>query len=422
MEDFLERLLIWLQSQTIKLLLLAVALLLIWGVFAPVGTLVWWLSQSAENLGLKKNQAKNLPSGEGSINIAKSRKINCYIIFLPGIGDFSADELTPGEEFFLNRLVEKHPNCVAVSDVFPYSAANKDLAGERLLAPLWGAVENAPRWLEIADILIKIRNLWRLAISADERYRPIYNQGIATSVIERMNAVHPIPQSPQQRLKLILIGTSGGAQIALGAASYLDEWLNAQLIVVSVGGSFDGETGFAEAEHVYHLQGSQDWVEDISSIVFPAHWALTVGSPINQARQQGRFTVLNSGLHAHSGSQGYFGTANVNGSRTKYVDLTLDKVNQLPIWSAATDAAPDFVPDAATDFVPDETDGFSVQTENLSVTSVMPQAIRCQAIRCRLSYQCANRTLWRWILPTTNDLPVRVGWVIPPSCRVRNQC
>jgi hypothetical protein len=41
------------------------------------------------------------------------------------------------------------------------------------------------------------------------------------------------------------------------------------------------------------------------------------------------------------------------------------------------DAAPDFVADAAPDFVADETDGLSVPTENLSVTSVMPQAIRC---------------------------------------------
>jgi pimeloyl-ACP methyl ester carboxylesterase len=318
---------------TAKLLILAGVILLVWGTFAPVGTLVWWLSQSAESLGLKSNQNKKLLSGDRSSRVAKSANIDCYIIYLSGVGDFSANQLTPGEEIFLNRLVQLHPNCVAVSDVFPYSAANEGLGGQRLLAPLWRAAENADGWLSNADILIKIRNLWRFAISADERYGEVYNLGIANAIIDRMNAAHPIPKYPKERLKVILIGTSGGVQVALGAASYLDQWLNARLIVVSVGGSFDGETGFESVDHVYHLQGSRDWVEDITSIVFASRWPITVASPFNQARQLGRYTVINTGPHAHDGAEGYFGTALVGESQTKYVELTLKKVNQLPIWS-----------------------------------------------------------------------------------------
>ena len=116
-----------LRSETLKLLILAGVLLLLWGTLSPVGTLVWWLSQSAETLGLKKNPSQNLLSGDNSKTAVSTTKINCYIIFLPGVGDFSANELTPGEEFFLNRLVQLHPNCVVVSDVFPYSAANESL-------------------------------------------------------------------------------------------------------------------------------------------------------------------------------------------------------------------------------------------------------------------------------------------------------
>jgi len=50
-------------------------------------------------------------------------------------------------------------------------------------------------------------------------------------------------KSARQPLKLILIGTSGGGQVALGATEYLDEWLDAQIIVVSVGGVFNGING-----------------------------------------------------------------------------------------------------------------------------------------------------------------------------------
>jgi hypothetical protein len=333
MLKFIQWVLLQLRSDTLKLLTLAGVLLLIWGTFAPVGTLVWWMNQSAETLGFKKSYIQHLLRNDRSTKVAQSVNIDCYIVFLPGVGDFSANQLTKGEEFLLNRLVQLHPNCVQVSDVFPYSVTDKSLGGQRLLAPLWRAAENADGWLDNADVLIKIRNLWRFAISADARYGPIYNRGIATTVIRRMNAAYPLKTMTHQPVKLILIGTSGGVQVALGAASYLDQWLKPELIVVSIGGDFDGNTGFEEVDHVYHLHGQRDWIEDISRIVFPSRWPWTVGSPFNQACQQGRYTVLVSGPHTHTGPQGYFGTTLVKGSNTTYVQLTLQKVNQLPIWS-----------------------------------------------------------------------------------------
>ncbi|MBD2243525.1 hypothetical protein [Nostoc sp. FACHB-888] len=327
------QILLWLQSGTLRLLVLAGIILLAWGTFAPVGTLVWWLSQSSESLGIKKNLTKKLPRDNPLLEVDKSRNIDCYIVFLPGVGDFSANQLTPGEEFFLNKLEQIHRNCVTVRDVFPYSAANESLGGQRLLAPLWSAAEKADGLFSNTDVLIKIRNLWRFAISADDRYGHIYNLGIANAIVDRMNAVYSLSKRPKQGLKIILVGTSGGVQVALGAVSYLDQWLNAQLIVVSIGGDFDGEKGFDKVDHVYQLVGSRDWIEDISKIVFASRWPITVGSPFNQARLQGRYTVMQTGPHAHSGSQGYFGTTAIGQSQTTYVELTFEKVNNLPIWS-----------------------------------------------------------------------------------------
>jgi hypothetical protein len=327
------QILLWLQSGTLRLLVLAGIILLAWGTFAPVGTLVWWLSQSSESLGIKKNLTKKFPRDNPLLKVDKSRNIDCYIVFLPGVGDFSANQLTSGEEFFLNKLEQNHRNCVTVRDVFPYSAANESLGGQRLLAPLWSAAEKADGLFSNTDVLIKIRNLWRFAISADDRYGHIYNLGIANAIVDRMNAVYPLSKRPKQGLKMILVGTSGGVQVALGAVSDLDQWLNAQLIVVSIGGDFDGEKGFDKVDHVYQLVGSRDWIEDISQIVFASRWPITVGSPFNQARLQGRYTVMKTGPHAHSGSQGYFGTTKIGQSQTSYVELTFEKVNKLPIWS-----------------------------------------------------------------------------------------
>ncbi|MBD2459490.1 hypothetical protein H6G89_00390 [Oscillatoria sp. FACHB-1407] len=335
--NILWRTLLWLRGGTLKLLILAGVLLLIWGISSPVGTLVWWFSQEAERLGVTTELPTRSPPHLNPESITPSTtatNVSCYIIFLPGVGDFSANQLTPGEEFFLDRLVQLHPDCVTVSDVFPYSAANQSLgANQRLLAPFWDAIESAEGWLESFGVLIKIRNLWRFAISADDRYGVVYNQGIATAILERMHATHPISPNAPQPLRVILLGTSGGVQVSLGAARYLKQWLDPQLIVVSVGGVFDGNTGFDQVERVYHLQGKRDWVEDIGRIIFASRWHWVAGSPFNRARQQGRYSVLVTGPHTHDGEEGYFGLNWVNESQTTYVELTVAQVDQLPIWA-----------------------------------------------------------------------------------------
>ncbi|AFY56832.1 hypothetical protein Riv7116_4411 [Rivularia sp. PCC 7116] len=319
----------WLRGETLKLLIFAGILLIIWGIIAPVGTLSWWLSTGTQALGLDINPTPDLIKNN---HLAKPGNKNCYIIFLPGVGDFSANELTQGEEVFLNQLATLHPQCAIVDDVFPYSAANKSLGGQRFLAPVWRFASKEHGWLKNADVLIKIRNLWRFAISADNRYGSVYNLGIAKAIAERMNAASSINTASTQPIKIILIGTSGGAQVSLGAVEYLYKWLNTRLIVVSVGGSFDGETGFNQVEKVYHLRGSRDWVEDVTKIIFADRWSWMVNSPFIQAVRQKRYQIVETGSHTHDGKYGYFSTGKIDNTQTTYVGLLLEKVDWLPIW------------------------------------------------------------------------------------------
>lgn len=255
MLKWIERIVQEVSGSTFKLILSMGGFLLLWGIFAPVGTIVWWLNQNAETFGLPKasltedSQLKPIPNLPQS---ASASKIDCYIVFLPGIGNFSPDEIAPGEKYFIDRLAETHPNCVAVRDVFPYSVANRDLGSERLLQPLWKVAKENDELL--GSVLIPLRNLWRFAISSDYRYSSVYSMGIADTIVNRMNAAHPIGRS-KKPINLILISTSGGAQVALGATTYLAQWLNARLTVVSIGGAFDGRSGFDSAAHVYHFQG-----------------------------------------------------------------------------------------------------------------------------------------------------------------------
>ncbi len=161
----LVKLIFWLRGGSLKLLTIALIILLVWGTLSPVGTLIWWADEGVQLLGLKTNP--KVMSTSPNTSISKSSQLNCYIVFLPGVGDFSANQLTSGEELFLDSLIAAHPSCIAVSDVFPYSAANESLGGKRVLAPLWNFADRAQGWLAISNVVIKIRNLWRFAISAD---------------------------------------------------------------------------------------------------------------------------------------------------------------------------------------------------------------------------------------------------------------
>lgn len=326
----MRKLFSWLRNGGFTLILFAVALVLLWGTFAPVGTLVWWLDGGRDKLERRSKEIEALLNRDSNSE-EDAAENSCYIIFLTGIGDVSGEELSSGEEEFIDRLEQEQPQCVIVSDVFPYSAANQDVGGQQIFEFLWRVTEKAEGWLELTQYLLEFRNVWRMAISADDRYGRIYNPAIAVSIVERMEQQQSIPSSSQEPIKLILMGKSGGTQVALGAAPYLDEWLNADIYVISFGGVFDGNEGFDAVNHVYHLRGDRDWTENIGGIVFPSRWLWTVGSPYNRARREGRYTAYDSGPHQHSGDEGYFGQEIAEDDKT-YVELTIEQVNQLPIW------------------------------------------------------------------------------------------
>lgn len=341
MSSWISRIFHRLSGTTAKLILVMVGFLVLWGMLAPITTIVWWLNQTASSLGIETEEdekpevlqqadlQQTAEAGSPSSG-TNSSNINCYIVFLPGVGNFSPNEMDDGEEYFIEQLASHHDNCVAVKDVFPYSVTNQDLSKQNFLTPLWEAAKNSE--LFPGQLLIQVRNLWRFAISADERYGPVYNLSVARTIVDRMHATHPIASS-EQPINLILASTSGGTQVAMGASANLYNWLDeARIAVVSIGGTFEGRAGFDNASHVYHFYGDRDWVTALPRILFPARWSIVVGSPVNQAKREERYTVCNLGNSQHTGREGYFGSA-IAFNNTSYLEQTLRQVAQLPLWS-----------------------------------------------------------------------------------------
>jgi hypothetical protein len=332
MLNWFSKVLLWMRNGGFQLLIFAGFLLLIWGTFAPVGTVVWWLDRGAEKLEIRTRRLSQRFNYDQSDSDVPEAASHCYIVFLTGVGDTSADQLSSGEEAFLDSLEEQQPQCLTVRNVFPYSAGNQDIAGQQIFAFLENVAERADGWLELTQYLLELRNVWRMAISADNRYGFVYNQAIALSIAEQMENKQPIPSSPEEPIQLILMGTSGGVQVALAAAPYVNEWLPVEITIVSFGGVFDGNEGFDVAQHIYHFRGERDFIEKIGGIVFPARWRWTIGSPYNRARRQERYTVHSSGNHQHHGDEGYFGQEVAEEDGTTYLQLTLQQMEKLPIW------------------------------------------------------------------------------------------
>ncbi|MFQ4140411.1 hypothetical protein PGN35_029260 [Nodosilinea sp. PGN35] len=323
MKSLLQTLVARSLGDTSKLLTALGLFFLAWGTIAPISTLSWWL-RDGDRL---TQQRPELPAGA----ISGESGARCYLVFLAGVGNVADVDLAPGEDVFLNAMATAVPNCVVVRGVFPYSAVSDNVGSQPLFRWLWRLSDRPGQEDNPARLVLKIRNLWRLALSADDRYGQAYNRGAAATILERMAETEAM--AGDAPVQLVLAGTSGGAQVALGAAPYLRQWLPVEITVLSFGGVFDGQEGFEAVEQVYHFHGDNDWIDNLGIVLFPSRWGWTVGSPYNRAVRAGQYEAIASGPHDHDGDRGYFGQDPVEGDAAiTYLDLTLEQVKALPIW------------------------------------------------------------------------------------------
>ena len=165
-----------------------------------------------------------------------------YVVYLSGIGKASGRWSFPEEVDFIARLKAELPDTVVIDDVFPYGTTFRGLEEERFFNVLWGFVNTRLLRRPTATVgwLVNIRNLFQVAVSVDHRYGPFYNLGAAESVIEALQAHGYRVGSGRP---VVMIGYSGGAQVSLGAATYLAQMLAAPIHLVSIGGVISADPG-----------------------------------------------------------------------------------------------------------------------------------------------------------------------------------
>ena len=328
----------------VALIALTVFLFLATAAVAPIETLTWWSGWNGDDVEDETTTELADDVAAHEINAAPSApdsRNNAFIVYLSGVASISGRFLTPREQSFVTRLRAAAPETQIVTDVFPYSPAGTPLlASPRLFDRLWRRVQR----LKIRErrsalaILINIRNIFQVLISADHRYGPIFNQGVA-GVIEK--ALVRAGYDMQQPASVYIVGYSGGAQVAIGAAPFLSTRLRAPLEVISVGGVLASDPGIHFLRRLHLVSGALDRLQHVGAVIFPERWSVMAHSEWNRALRSGVIKKHSMPKMTHAGVKGYFGRPPINGvsnaERTMNAILSIIDENKSPA-SKAPDA------------------------------------------------------------------------------------
>jgi hypothetical protein len=285
---------------------------------APLETLSWWT-------GFYNRRNKDLTALPDPKQVAPQLKpASHYIIFLDGIAKVARDNYED-VELFLNRLNEKLPEAIVIGSVLPYSVSNRPLTSARPLARFWRWAKRRKvgNYRDLIGFSINIRNMFQVVVSADSRYGPIYNLGAARLIIEPLlKKGYPVGSG----IPVTLIGYSGGAQVAAGAAPYIKELLRAPVDLISLAGVISADPGLNDVRFVYHLAGSKDGVENVAAVLFPGRWPILPNSSWNRAKRKGKFTYVPMGPMTHNGHNSYLDDKAVLETGQSFLDHTLETV------------------------------------------------------------------------------------------------
>lgn len=246
-----------------------------------------------------------------------------YVVYLSGVGTIGGDDLSRRELAWLDSIREALPEAQVIGDVFPYAVDNRGLL-QRATEWAWSRLDRLRRRTSLALLpwLIEIRNVAQVLVSADPRYGPTYNIGLAQ---ELWRSLQRHGYTPGSGKPVYLIGFSGGAQVALGASWFLTS-LRIPITLISVGGIYGDDPGLDRIDHVWHLCGSKDRLQHLGTIAFPGRWFTAPLSHYGRAKRDGRITKLRIGHMHHAGAQGYMGRRAVDDRGRSHAEVSRDAV------------------------------------------------------------------------------------------------
>jgi hypothetical protein len=307
--------------------LVAIAALLLMGALAPLETLGWWAGWYGDPIDearLVPEHASDDEDDHDDPGVSHPRpEVDPWVVFLTGVHAVAEQSWARSEVELLHGLRAALPEGVVV-EIFPYSVTNRALTADRAFAWLWrralGWKLSHRRLAQLVGFIINLRNLWQVLVSADRRYGPMYNRGTAELIVRSLRR-RGLPTDRGGRI--VLIGYSGGAQIAAGAAPFVKERTGAEITVVSLGGMISADPGLLASDHTLHLYGRRDRMQRLVALFFPGRWRALRWSAWNQARARGTLQELAISPCDHTGAAGYLDQAARVDDGRSYFEVTL---------------------------------------------------------------------------------------------------
>jgi hypothetical protein len=299
----------------LTLLFIAVA------VAVPVSVLTWWAGWSRRT-GPATAPAPALPAGPPAAGP--------FLVYLSGIGDISGEYQTRYEDELLAEVATRVPGLVVVTDVFAYSVVNLSMTSQRELGWFWAWVnevrlrKGSP--LKGVGKLINLRNILHITVSADRRYGPVYNYGVAEMILQGLVRQGYVPGSGAP---VTLLGYSGGGQIALATAGFVQATLRAPVQVVSLAGIMNSSGSLATISRLTHLYGTGDRQHRLGALIFPARWPLFPGSQWGRAAAEGKIVLSCLGPMTHAGRGSYLDATAALSDGRSYREATADAIGEL---------------------------------------------------------------------------------------------
>ncbi|MGB3954389.1 MAG: hypothetical protein WBL05_03770 [Brooklawnia sp.] len=293
-----------------QIIIVVVLALIVAGLVAPTEAVNWWRRGHLGEQGIQWptveeafQHADDEPDEEVPDELPA--ETDHYLVYLSGIGISSPHQLPVVEIPMVQRLTERIGGTMMVWRIYPYSVANTALTQGRLLSRLWRKLaqwkfERHPmRWLAF---LINLRNAFQIFVSADQRYGPVFNLAIAQQIAA---ALIRSGYQPANRKPVTLLGWSGGAQIAAGAAYYLAA-LGMPVRILSMAGILSSDPGLDRVQDIWHLRGDTDKLPNVGAVLSMRRWPIFPNSEWNRAKRDGRLKLVSLGDLRHTGPGGYF--------------------------------------------------------------------------------------------------------------------
>jgi hypothetical protein len=250
-----------------------------------------------------------------------------FLVYLSGVGDISGDYSTRYEDALLDAVAERVPGLQVITDVFAYSWANVGLTSAGDLAWLWAWISavrlNKASPLRRVGKLIDLRNALHIAVSADRRYGPIYNYGVAEMILQGLLRHGYVLGGGAP---VTILGYSGGGQIALGVAGFIQATLRAPVQVISLGGVFNASRSLDRISRLVHIYGTRDRHQRVGELIFPARWPLFSGSRWSRALAAGKVVRICLGPMTHNGAGSYLDDTRTLDDGRSYMQATADAV------------------------------------------------------------------------------------------------